>query len=199
MTSYSKAKRQNDEFTRELKSWFTVLPRALLVTTVSYTLGKVMQPDRRNYQPSRGDFVTGNLMPHGSSNAAFNWRIGWGKTENPVTYAYGVDGVGMPYDTRSDNNDTEMYTVMENRHQNDMRLLVSQAFASYKKSIPKVYIYNKISGSYAENANLSAVTNYATVHFNVGMSRAKQIVDSYKRTGRVNAKALEGYIRSLYV
>lgn len=188
------------------------MPKTVLYFAADYALTMVMMPDNKNY--SAGE-VSGKLMPHNTSNAAWNWRVSFSGPQKPL-YAIDKPPVAGLYEGPINDDNPKGYTkrstysyetalnvITERRELDIQRKLYSKLFGKIYAKIPKVTIYNTIDQlnfgkNYVDNSNVKAASEQLNTYANIGIRKAYNLLRGFERGGLFNSTPnVEGLLAAL--
>jgi len=203
-------KKHNRDELVAFRRYFRMLPKVFLYYAADFALTQAMRPAPSNY--SNGQY-SGDLMPHNSSNAAWNWRISFSGpsaplydiNKSPVGFGIAelIDGT-MAYEKRSSNdfNTKNMIevTILTRREIDIQEKLFPKLFRTpYSLKTPSFILYNSIDQlnfgkNYARNANVARVTELLLSYANEGEVLATAVIKSHERSGLFGRPNVEGLL-----
>ena len=189
---------RNKAVLAEYRKFLALMPKVTLYFAADYALSLVMVPDTRNYLAGE---VSGNKMPHNTSNAAWNWRVSF---QGPQAPLYDIDKspVAGLYEGAITEENPKGYTkrstyayesalnVIDERREKDIqRKLYSKLFSRIYSKIPKVTVYNSIDQlnfgkAYVDNSNVKAASEQLATYAEVGVRIASGILRQFMQGGK---------------
>jgi len=208
VTSLKEVFQHNRREAMRYKAYIRLMPKVVILYAADSALAGAMQPAAGNYSAGNSG-QAGSLMPHSSSNAAWNWRISFGAQEGPLNDK-AADGdnsslIGYAFQRRGSTSDAYMIpaVIAERRIRDINKKLFYKLFGTANvKSvvIPEVSLYNnidRISKDYARNANLENVKNALKSYAASGVQVSYGILKSFMRGGTGSAPDVEGLLSAL--
>jgi len=188
------------------------MPKVVAYYAADRALTMAMQPAPMNFPAGE---VTGDLMPHNSSNAAWNWRITMSAQDAPL-YDIDKEPVGwgtrrgsetseVIYERRSSNNRKALMdeVVFARREKDIFGKLFSALFSSpYASKMPSFQLYNNIDRlnfgqNYVDNSNVEAVAAKLHSYAAQGEVLAHNVIKANERGGRFNSPNVENLLGSV--
>lgn len=201
--------RQNQQTLAAYRQFLRMMPKTVVIYAAKLSMEEVMRPDVRNYTPAGGEDgsqgitkVSGNLMPHDSSNAAWNWRISFGTLESPIMDKDRAP-VGHAFEKRSTNDRERAKAVVTERVNRDIKgKLYNNLFKSITAPAKSFSLYNAIdqfsnSKQYVENSNVKAASMKISTYAVTGALNGMAVLKMFERSGvrgLPDAKGLKQYL-----
>lgn len=194
----------NRKVATAFKTYIRLMPKVVALYAADAALAGVMRPAGRNFPLAENGraTVSGSLMPHNSSNAAWNWRITFEGEDSPI-YDKGKSPVGDSYEYRSNLNMPEMYGVISRRRELDVnRKLYGKLFSSVNAPMPKFKIYNNIDKlgfgqTYVERSNVEAASAELKSYATGGAIMSYGLLKEFMRSGTKGIPSPDALLKSL--
>jgi hypothetical protein len=217
----AQVREKNAEEYKKFAEFLTMMPKVLLMYSVSYALIRATEPDKVSGERSHGrhgghnyhpygweDEATGQVktttassdkVVHDSSNAAYNWRTSYSGTKAPLDLRNGQHGsVGDKYEYRSNKDRGRARQAGMDRHNIELSKIYQTFFGGGTTTKAKnIKLYNSIYGEYAKNANIEATLGAIKFSAYTGSIAANTVLLGYMNNGikrSPNAKGLEATI-----
>lgn len=203
MSTLKKVSDHNRKAASEFRKYIRLIPKTIAIYAADAAIAGVMRPADKNFPlgPNGEATVTGKLMPHNSSNAAWNWRVTFSGEEAPL-YAKGKGHIGEAFEYRSDDffRDAEA-TVAERRISDINKKLYNKLFSSPNAKFPKFTIYNNIDrlniSNYVDRSNVSAAANELVSYSMTGSHMGYVIAKNFMRSGKFGMPDVTALLASL--
>ena len=175
MTVAAQVKAHNTLEAKKFRDYLDMLVKYVTFKVVNDTLVDLMMPNEGNYWNLGSP--TGNKVVHGSSNAAFNWRVSVGGAIKPYEDWKGRYPVGDAYDKRSSESKGDAYDTIDVRREKDINNGLKKAIFAKGSKVQTVTISNALKHSrYISNANLEAAANHAGAYANSSLKSTQHYI-----------------------
>lgn len=189
----------------KFREFLRLIPKVMVIYAADSAITRAVMPDTKNY--TIGSPVTGNLMPHDTSNAAWNWRIGLDGAMDKPLYEKGKFPIGEKFDQHSTNNMPLARQIGIDRRVLDInKKLYNKLFSgnnAKSAKTPKISLYNNIgdiSGMgeiYEERANIKAVGAELYSYAAIGAQFSATLINSFMQSGAGSAPNALGLLAEL--
>lgn len=192
MSTLRKVYDHNRKSAAEFRKYLRLIPKTIAIYAADSAIAGVMRPAAKNFPlgPNGEATVTGKLMPHNSSNAAWNWRVTFSGEQSPI-YAKGRGHIGEAFEYRSGTPSlfsTAEATVVERRIADINKKLYSKLFSNPNAKFPKFTIYNNIDrlnmSNYVDRSNVAAAANELVSYSMTGAHMGYVIAKAFMRSGK---------------